>query len=60
VWSQYLLTTGSIIDLITGQTLLDYKHASRVGFAALCVNVAVTVVASVFTPAQQNEFELEA
>jgi solute:Na+ symporter, SSS family len=30
------------------------------GFAALCVNVAVTVVASVFTPAQQNGFELEA
>jgi hypothetical protein len=27
------------------------------GFVALCVNVAVTVVASVLTPAQQNGFQ---
>jgi hypothetical protein len=45
----------------TAMILIPSRHDPLIGlnagFVALCVNVAVTVVASVFTPAQPNGLE---
>jgi solute:Na+ symporter, SSS family len=59
---------GVFVGILTGVSmamiLMFSKHdpfaGLNAGFVALCVNVAVTVVASVVTPAQEDGFERQA